>query len=191
VADSASGSGRARIEFENYRFRGKFRFELSGENLRVDFAHSSLLGAVQAEGSLFLSPDGMIMFDREKSKLYEDEECRRLAAEAAGASVTPDDIMLALQLSYPPYRDAGEAGAELSGNAWRIKGVWGERRLEFYGQSGRELNMMKISRLDRAWSFTVRYRYGAFGRDYPERIEIIKEDRSVRITLEVERFSES
>ncbi|MFO7914886.1 MAG: hypothetical protein R6U43_04250 [Candidatus Krumholzibacteriales bacterium] len=190
AADSALGSGRARIEFENYRFRGKFRFELKGENLRVDFTHSSLMGAVETEGSLFLTAEGMLLIDRNDGKIYRNRECMQMAQDAVGAAVTARDIKLVLQMSYPEYQQVRGAEAAAGKDEWFLSFLFGEKKLELWGSRPGQLERMKISRTDGSWSFVSLYGYGSFGDSYPERIDIANEDGSVRITLKVENYSE-
>lgn len=189
AADSAYGSGRARIEFENYRFRGKFRFQLKGENLRVDFTHSSLMGAVEAEGTLFLTGEEMMLIDQKEGRYYRNQECRRMAEDVVGAAVTARDIKLVLQLDYPEYRQVRAAEGSAGNDDWFLSYILPDRKLELSGSSPGQLERMKITRADGSWSFISIYRYGSFGEIYPERIDIVNEDESVRITLKVENYS--
>jgi hypothetical protein len=190
AGDTASASGRARIEFENYRFRGKFRYRRKGGNLRVDFTHSSLLGAVEAEGTLFISPEGIILFDQKEGRLYRNDQCARMIEEAVGAAVEPGDVMLALQLSYPGYPEIVTAETAAEGRRWKLICICRSRELELSGEQPGRLDLLKIRRTDGEWSFEIGYHYGSFGGHYPERIVITGSDESVRITLKVENYGE-
>jgi hypothetical protein len=191
AVDSVFGSGRARIEFRNYRFRGKFRFELRGDDLRVDFTHSSLLGAVETEGSFFLAPDGMTLVDHHGGRIYGNEECLRLAEEAVGASITAGDIMLALQFSYPGFPEVESAKTYREGRRWILYCTSRQRELELSGEKPGRLDMLRIRRADGGWSFRIGYRYGSFAGRYPERIMVEGGDESVSITLKVENYIEN
>lgn len=183
-----SGSGRAKIEFENYRFRGKFRFSLEGENLRVDFIHSSLFGAVHAEGSFFVSPEGMALLDEGEGKLYGNDSCEKLTGRITGAAITPDDIFIGLRFKNPDYTEVDSLYAGVGEGEWRMNGIYGRRRFLLEGNRRGEVRSINISGMDGSWSFDVNYGYGDFNR-YPDRIVISGRYKPVRIVLDVENFS--
>lgn len=184
-------SGKAKLEFSRYRFRGVFRLESDENGARIDFDHSSMFGAVKEEGSVFISTNGISVFDNKRGTFYDGEASENLVSDAAGVRVLPEDLLMALLLDLPGFADLDSLKTYSDGDAWRVTGLRGDRRIDIAGERKSGPVLLEICGADGSWCFSASYRYGSSPKTivYPEKIVIRKNDGSVRINMDIEKVS--
>ncbi|HMA77371.1 MAG TPA: hypothetical protein VKO43_08685 [Candidatus Krumholzibacteriaceae bacterium] len=188
-------SGKARFELSRYRFRGVFRMQYENQNLRIDFHHSSMFGALKEEASVFIGKDGITLFDQKRGQYYDEERTDKLIGDAVGGRVEPSDILLALLLDMPAFNEINKLRAYAgSGGAWKIKGIYRNRKVEFSGDNESGIEALSIGDSDGRWRGIVFYSYPGGGDNccgYPEDITIRTADNSLRVNLDVQNVKSS
>ena len=130
--------GKLRLDLSRYRIRGLVRIAYSPREgaARIDFRNSSLFGALEEEVTI-LTGDSLVIFDRESGRYLGNDSSLALVHDEIGGEVAPDDILIALLLSYPRCAEMRDASVVRSGEAWRLKADWRDRRIEMRGDRGR------------------------------------------------------
>ena len=185
--DHFTASGKAKLKFSRYRFRGVFRMEYKNGNLRIDFDHSSLLGAVKEEASIFIGKEGINVYDQKRDEFYNADASDKLIRDAVDGSVRPSDIILALLLKCPEFSEISSVKASSDNDKWKVGGIYNGREIEYKGKKGTAPAALVLNASDDLCGFSVYYRYAAGnkGGRYPEEITIRKEDGSVRVKLDI------
>lgn len=66
-----SMSGHARLDVEQFRFRGRFRLEQTDGGAAIEFSGSTLFGGHREDLVVSLTDDTLRVFDRERGRFYE------------------------------------------------------------------------------------------------------------------------
>ncbi|MDZ7860034.1 MAG: hypothetical protein U5O15_05120 [Candidatus Krumholzibacteriota bacterium] len=188
-------SGRARLEFSRYRFRGVFRMQYENQILRIDFDHSSMFGALKEETSVFIGKEGITLFDQKRGQYYDEERTDKLIRDAVGGSVEPSDIFLALLLDLPAFSEINNLRAYTErGGGWKISGIHRKREVEISGNNKSGIEALSIGDVDGMWKGLVFYSYPGGGdnfRGYPDDIAIRTADNFLRVNLDVQNVKSS
>lgn len=180
-------TGKAKLEFSRYRFRGVFRLEYEEETVRIDFDHSSLFGAIKEEASIFIGKEGITLFDQKRAEYYDEDASGGLISEAVGGSVLPSDIFLALLLERPSFLGFHSLKASGDDGKWKVSGIYKGREVEYSGEKSTGPLVLKLYDIDDLWGYFVSYSYSEDDRycGYPKEITIKTEDGSVGINLDI------
>ncbi len=155
-------------------------------DLRIDFNHSSLFGAVREDATLIVR-DSLIIYDRESGRLIGADSSLAMLRESIGAAITPGDIVRALLLAVPTCAELEEPRLEIKGDLWTLEAVWRGRRVEMNGKTGEGPRSSRecFSGGGRCYLIDYSYARGAKGVRYPQWIRLSKEGTSESVTLEV------
>ena len=180
-------TGKAKLEFSRYRFRGVFRLEYEEETIRIDFDHSSLFGAVKEEASIFIGQEGITVFDQKRAEYYDEAASGELISGAVGGYVLPSDIFLALLLERPRFSELHSIKGSGDDGRWKISGIYKAKEIEFLGEKSTGPVLLKLRDVDDMWGFSVFYSYSEDDKycGYPKEITIKTDDGSARITLDI------
>jgi hypothetical protein len=129
--------GKLRLDLSRYRIRGLMRIVYSPAEgaARIDFRHSSFFGALEEEVTI-LAGDSLVIYDRGSGKYLGNDSSLALVRDETGGEVAPDDILIALLLAFPRCAEMRSASVERSGETWRLKADWRDRRIEMRGARG-------------------------------------------------------
>lgn len=148
--------GKLRLDLSRYRIRGIVRIVYSpAEGMaRIDFRHSSLFGALEEEVTI-LAGDSLVIYDRESGEYLGNDSSLALVRKETGGDVAPDDMLIALLLSVPRCADMRSVSVTSSGEAWRLKADWRDRRIEMRGERGRGIHEFKQCLAGGAGCYTI------------------------------------
>jgi len=126
--------GRLRAELPKYRVKGILQIYCSREgSIRIDFHHSSLMGAYEENYTLLISEGTIYLYDRMREVLYRGEEVLELLSNALGTNVYVDDlpvILLFKNLESVVERSIDSKGME---GKWKVEGTFRGRNITIKG----------------------------------------------------------
>jgi hypothetical protein len=185
--DGRQGSivGRVKIVLAKYRVRGicKIWSEASGRIL-IDFEHSSLFGAYREDAAIMLDGGELIIIDRERGRMYDNDESLSMLGSELAFELFPDDIAYVLLLAVPDCDAIEGLDLESDDGRWHLSGVWRGRDIEMEGRSGRGPDRLTLCSNNRTECYTIKYKYSG-NWTYPKGLEMAREGGEERIYLEV------
>jgi len=185
--------GKLRLDLSRYRIRGLVRIAYSPEErtARIDFRNSSLFGALEEEVTI-LTGDSLVIFDRESGRYLGNDSSLALVRDETGGEVAPDDILVALLLSYPRCAEMRNGSVVRSGETWRLKGDWRGRRIVMRGERGRGAEEFKQCFADGARCYTISYGapMAASNLAYPRWVRLRRDNGDEKATFELIEIKE-
>ena len=131
-----SMSGHARLDVEQFRFRGRFRLEQTDAGSAIEFSGSTLFGGHREDLVVSLADDTLRVFDRERGRFYEGTTLDDLIWD--GTRTRADWTMVVAQvlmvsrrcnsLSAVQFDDEGVRGLE-AGQTFHVE-LTGDRRVD-------------------------------------------------------------
>jgi hypothetical protein len=173
--------GRATIDVNQYRVRGRFELAITPDgDLTFDITSTTLLGGHREDAVLSFYADTLRVLDRERGRFYEGEAVDGLVMDGTGVALDLGQLLRHATARTPACRrigevrrrDRGEEGFELTGlfderefelrlersrlafSAWPLPGVedWRNDRVETtYTWVGDRLARVVIAVPDRRW----------------------------------------
>jgi hypothetical protein len=180
--------GKLRLDLPRYRIRGLARIAyFPGEGAaRIDFRHSSLFGAVEAEATIFAG-DSLVIYDRESGTFLGSDSSLALVRDETGADVAPDDILVALLLAFPRCAEMRSVSIARAGETWRLKAEWRGRRIEMRGERGKGTREFRQCFAGGAGCYTISY--GAPMAEsnlaYPRWVRLRRDNRNEQAVFEL------
>jgi len=183
-------TGRMKIESVDARLRGAVRLVVSGGGeLRMDFRHSSLMGAYEEDFSLLITPRIFYIYDRKRDRLYEGKSALNLINERLSFSVEPDDILYLLLFKRMEEGDIGSPRYMTDGSRWVLDAVFRGRHIQVGGDRIGEVGFFKQCFGRRCYTA----RYGDYRKliwgSYPFYLNFSDDRNDIRVTLEVKKVS--
>jgi hypothetical protein len=180
--------GKLRLDLPRYRIRGLMRIAyFPGEGTaRIDFRHSSLFGALEAEVTI-LAGDSLVIYDRESGKYLGNDSSLALVRDETGGDVAPDDILIALLLAFPRCAEMRSVSVARTGETWRLKADWRDRRIEMRGERGRGAREFKQCFAGGTGCYTISYGtpMAASNLAYPRWVRLRRDNRNAQATFDV------
>jgi hypothetical protein len=180
--------GKLRLDLSRYRIRGLARIAYSpGKGVaRIDFRNSSLFGAIEEEVTI-LAGDSLIIFDRESGRYLGNDSSLALVRDQTSGEVAPDDILVALLFAFPRCAEMRSASVARSGEAWRLKADWRNRRIEMRGRQGRGTDEFKQCFAGGTGCFTISYGapMAVSNLAYPRWVRLRRDNGNEKASLEL------
>jgi hypothetical protein len=180
--------GKLRLDLSRYRVRGLVRIVyVPGEGeARIDFRYSSLFGALEEEVTI-LAGDSLVIYDRGGGKYLGNDSSLALVRDETGGEVAPDDILIALSLAFPRCAEMRSASVERSGEVWRLKADWRNRRIEMRGERGRGTQEFRQCFSGGGGCYTIFYGEPMISTNlaYPRWVRLRKDDGNGKATFEL------
>jgi hypothetical protein len=188
AADGIEIVGKIRLDLPRYRIRGLMRIAYSpGEGAaRIDFRHSSLFGALEEDVTI-LAGDSLVIYDRESGKYLGNDSSLALVREETGAGIAPDDILIALLLELPRCAEMRSVSIARSGETWRLRADWRDRRIEMRGESGRGAREFRQCFAGGSLCYTISYGKPVVAANlvYPSSIRLRRDNGNGKATFEL------
>ncbi len=177
--------GRAKIVLPKYRVRGicRIRSDPSG-GLVIDFEHSSLFGAYREDATIVLEGGELLIIDRERDLMYDNEASLSILRSHLAFDVLPDDLRYALLLSVPACSEIEGLHTDSRNGRWSLSGEWRGRNIEIEGAGGQSPDRFTLCTKDKRICYKISYDQRA-GQIYPGSLEMVKEGSGERIYLEI------
>jgi hypothetical protein len=177
--------GRAKIVLPKYRVRGicRIRSDPSG-GLVIDFEHSSLFGAYREDATIMLEGEELIIIDRERERMYDNEASLSMLGSQLAFDLFPDDIRYALLFDVPACAEIDGLAVDSRDGRWNLSGEWRGRSIEIEGFGGLGPDRFTLCTKDNDNCYTISYKHGTNG-FYPRSLEMVKEGGRERIYLEI------
>ena len=180
--------GRLRLDLPRYRIRGLARIAyLPGEGMaRIDFRHSSLFGALEAEVTI-LAGDSLVIYDRGSGKYIGNDSSLALVRDEMGGDAAPDDILFALLLAVPRCAEMRSVAATRTGETWRLQADWRDRRIEMRGERGRGTHEFKQCFAAGGDCYTISYgtAMAVSNLAYPRWVRLRRDNRNEQASFEL------
>jgi len=188
AADGIEIVGKLRLDLSRYRIRGIMRVAYSpAEGLaRIDFRHSSLFGAIEEDVTI-LAGDSLVIYNRESGTYLGNDSSLALIRGEIGGGIAPDDILIALLLAFPRCAEMQSASVERSGETWRLKADWRDRRIEMRGENGRGAHEFRQCFTGGAGCYTISYGtpMAASNLAYPRWVRLRRDNGGEKATFEL------
>ncbi len=189
--------GKLRMDLSRGRVRGLMRIAYSpGEGMaRIDFRHSSLFGALEEDVTI-LAGDSLVIYDRESGEYLGNDSSLALARDETGGAIEPDDILVALLLAFPRCAEMRSVSVVRSGETWRLRADWRNRRIDMRGDNGRGAHEFRQCFAGGAGCYTISYGepVAASGLAYPRSVRLRKDngtEKAVFELIEIKPLSET
>jgi hypothetical protein len=180
--------GKLRLDLSRYRIRGLMRVAYSpGEGVaRIDFRHSSLFGAIEEDVTI-LAGDSLVIYDRGSGTYLGNDSSLALIRGEIGGGIAPDDILVALLLAFPRCAEMRSASVTRSGETWRLKADWRDRRIEMRGERGGGAREFKQCFAGGAGCYTISYGspMASSNLAYPRWVRLRRDNRNRTATFEL------
>ncbi len=180
--------GKLRLDLSRGRVRGLMRIAYSpGEGMaRIDFRHSSLFGALEEDVTI-LAGDSLVIYDRESGEYLGNDSSLAFVSDETGGALEPDDILIALLLAFPRCAEMRSVSVARSGETWRLKADWRDRRIEMRGGNGRGAHEFRQCFAGGAACYTISYGEPMVASNlaYPRSVRIRKDNGNEKAIFEV------
>jgi hypothetical protein len=180
--------GKLRLDLSRYRIRGLMRIAyFPGESTaRIDFRHSSLFGALEAEVTI-LAGDSLAIYDRGSGKYLGNDSSLTLVRDETGVNIASDDILIALLLVFPRCAEMRSVSVSRAEETWRLQADWRDRRIEMHGERGTGTHEFKQCFAGDTGCYRISYGtpMASSNLAYPSWVTLRRDNRNERATFEV------
>ncbi len=184
-------TGKVRIDLPKYRVRGVFKVWYAPEgNLRIDFHHSSLFGAVREDASIFIAGGAISIFDRERGRFFGHDSALALIGNNFVFDIYYNDLLAALLLEPPDCEGLDSMSFNGRRGEWILEGLWRDRPVRVTGERDRGVSEFRICREAASGCYVIRYFYDGEGRRYPERIVLTRQYGAEKVSIDITEVSE-
>jgi len=194
VPDIPSGKdlllkGKLRIDLPDFRLRGVVRLVFSDRgNLRMDFHHSSIMGAYEEDFSLLIRGEEFYIFDRKRDRLYEGERALEIVNGKSVVDIREDDLLYILLVKGFKSTDLENPRYLTNGSEWLIRAVFRGRDIELGGSKIGRVDFLNQCLENRCYNV----RYGDYRRFesgfYPFFIKVSESRGEARASLELKEL---
>jgi len=176
--------GKLRAELPKYRVKGILQIYCSHKgSIRLDFHHSSFMGAYEESYTLLVSGGTIYLYDRVREMLYRGEEVLELLSNALGTHVYVEDLPVVLLFKESISVKGESFSSKRMVSEWKVEGTFKGRDIIIKGARYVEAIEQCIDKK----CYIARYlRYKDSGTFvYPFYIILTKKPGTEKVTFEV------